>query len=106
MPKYTCGSVENSLRKKRGHAKHAMQRAEQKHAAPFGDYMVKPSVLNRYVHPAVAIQSELRTKKLKHTKNAWTGARDKGGYKHMFTLDEMVWEGSIFNFQLERWDGR
>ena len=105
-PKYTYGSVENSLRKKRGHAKRAMQRMEQKRAAPFGEYAVKPSVLNRHVRPAAAIQSELKTKKLKHTKNAWTGARDKGGYKRVFTLDEMVGEGSIFNFQLERWDGR
>jgi hypothetical protein len=106
VPKYTRGSVENSLRKKRGHAKRAMQRAEQKRTAPFGDYAVKPSVLNRHVRPAAAIQSELSTKKLKHTKNAWTGARDKGGYKRVFTLDEMVGEGSIFNFRLERWDGR
>ena len=106
VPKYTHGSVENSLCKKRGHAKRAMQRMEQKRAVPFGEYAVKPSVLNRHVRPAAAIQSELKTKKLKHTKNAWTGARDKGGYKRVFTLDEMVGEGSIFNFRLERWDGR
>jgi hypothetical protein len=49
VPKYACGSVENSLRKKRGHTKRAMQRMEQKRAAPFSDYAVKPSVLNRHV---------------------------------------------------------
>jgi hypothetical protein len=106
VPKYTQGSVENSLRKKRGHAKRAMQRLERKRAAPFGDYAVKPSVLNRHVRPASAIQSGLKTKKLKHTKNAWTGARDEGGHKRVFILDEMVGEGSIFHFRLERWDGR
>jgi len=106
LPKYAHGSIENSLRKKRGHAKRAMQRLERKHGAPFGDYVVKPSILNRHVRPASAIQSGLKTKKLKHTKNAWTGARDKGGHKRIFTLDEMVGEGSIFNFRLERWDGR
>jgi hypothetical protein len=106
VPKYPHGSVENSLRKKRGHAKRAMQRMEQKRAAPLGDYAVKPAILNRHVRPATAIRSELKTKKLKHTKNAWTGARDKGGYRRVFTLDEMVGENSIFTFQLERWDGR
>ena len=106
VPKYTHGSVENSLRKKRGHAKRAVQRLERKRAAPFGDYVVKPSVLNRRVRPASAIQSELKIKKLKPTKNAWMGARDEGGHKFIFTLDKMVGEGSIFNFRLERWDGR
>lgn len=105
VPKYTRGSVENSLRKKRGHMKRAVQRMAQKRAAPFGDYAVKPAVLNRHVRPAAAIQSELKTRKLKHTKNAWTGARDKGGHRHVFTLGEMVGESSVFNFRLERWDG-
>jgi hypothetical protein len=79
---------------------------EQKRTTSYGDYSVKPVMLNRHVRPATAFQSQLKTKKLKHTKNAWTGARDKGGYKRVFALDEMVGENSIFDFQLERWDGR
>jgi hypothetical protein len=106
VPKFPRGSVEGALRKKRGHAKRAVQRMEQKRTTSYGDYSVKPVMLNRHVRPATAFQSQLKTKKLKHTKDAWTGARDKGGYKWVFTLDEMVGENSIFDFQLERWDGR
>jgi hypothetical protein len=46
VPKYTHGAIKNSLHKKQGHAKRAMQCLEQKCAAPFGNYVVKPSALN------------------------------------------------------------
>ena len=105
-PKYTHGSVEDNRRKNRGKLKRAIKRLEEKRAVPYGDYAVKPSVLNRRVRPATAIKTALNTGKLGATKNGWTGARDKGGYKRVFTLDEMVGENSIFKFRLERWNGR
>ena len=105
VPKYLHGSTEDCLRKKRGHTKRAIQRMEAKRAAPHGFYAVKPAVLNHHVRPAIAINSNLNTSKLKPTKNSWTGVRDKGGYKRVFTLNEMVGEGSIFKFRLEQWNG-
>ena len=105
-PKYRHGSTEDILRKKRGKAKRAMQRLEAKKSAPHGFYAVKPAVLNRHVRHATAITTKLDAQRLKCTKNGWTGARDKGGHGRIFTLDEMVGEGSRFKFRLERWDGR
>lgn len=104
-PKYPRGSAEDALRKKRGKAKRAMQRLKEKRAAPLGHYAIKPAVIKHHVRPAAAIATKLNTMKLQHTKNGWTGARDKGGFKRIFTLDEMVGENS-FGFRLERWDGR
>jgi hypothetical protein len=104
-PKYPRGSAEDALRKKRGKAKRAMQRLKEKRAAPLGHYAIKPAVIKHHVRPAAAIATKLNTTKLQHTKNGWTGARDKGGFKRIFTLDEMVGENS-FGFRLERWDGR
>jgi hypothetical protein len=105
-PKYTRGSAEDIRRKNRGKSKRAIKRLEEKRAAPYGLYVAKPSVINRHVRPATAIKTALNTAKLRATKNGWTGARDQGGYKRVFTLGEMVGEASIFKFRLERWDGR
>ena len=105
-PKYMRNSAEDIRRKNRGKFKRAIKRLEEKHAAPFGLYVAKPSALNHHVRPATAIKTALNTAKLRATKNGWTGARDKGGYKQVFTLDEMVGEASIFKFRLQRWDSR
>jgi hypothetical protein len=77
--------------------KRAIKHLEEKHAAPYGLYAAKLSVLNCHVWPANAIKTALNTRKLGTTKNGWTGTRDKGGYKHVFTLDEMV--GTITSLQ-------
>ncbi|KIM90629.1 hypothetical protein PILCRDRAFT_1890 [Piloderma croceum F 1598] len=105
-PKYMRGSAEDILRKNRGKLKRAIKRLKEKRAAPYGLYVAKPSVLNRHVWPATAIKTAPNTTKLRATKNGWTGARDQGGYKCVFTLGEMVGEASIFKFRLERWDSR
>jgi hypothetical protein len=104
--KHTHGSVEDIRRKNRGKSKRAIKRLEEKRAAPYGLYAVKPNALNRHVRSATAIKTTLNPRKLGATKSGWTGTRDQGGYKRVFTLDEMVGETSIFKFKLERWDGR
>jgi hypothetical protein len=104
-PKYTHGSTEDIRRKKRGKAKRAVKRLQEQRAAPYGLYVVKPALLNRHARPATAVTTGFDTTKLGATKNGWTGTRDQGGYKRVFTLDEMVGEKSIFKFRLERWGG-
>jgi hypothetical protein len=83
----------------------AVQRLQAKRAAPYGQYSVTPMVLNTYVRPATSIDTKLNAIKLKHTKHAYTGAKDKGGLKRIFELHELVGEGSEFKFKLEHWDG-
>jgi hypothetical protein len=105
-PKIPHGSAEDILCKKRDKAKRAVQRLQEKCAAPYGSYAVKPRVLNCHVRPATAVKTKLEAWKLKHTKNGWTDARDQGGYRQVFTLDETVGENSRFKFGLDHWDGR
>jgi hypothetical protein len=98
--------TEDTRRKRRSHAKRAAERLEAKRAAPYGEYAIKPKVLNKYVRPATSINTKLNAMKLKHTKHAYTGGKDDGGQKRLFELHELVGEKSQFKFKLERWDGQ
>jgi hypothetical protein len=98
--------MEVTRRKRRGHAKRAVERLEAKRAAPYGEYAIKPKVLEKYVRPATSINTKLDAMKLKHTKHAYTGGKDNGGQKRLFELHELVGEKSQFKFKLERWDGQ
>jgi hypothetical protein len=98
--------MEDTRRKDCGHAKHAVERLEAKQAAPYGQYVIKPMVLSKYVWPATSINTKLDAMKLKHTKYAYTGARYNGGQKRIFELHELVGENSQFKFKLECWDGQ
>jgi hypothetical protein len=105
-PKSTPGSADDIRRKKRANSKRAMRRLEEKRAASYGDYVVKPQVINKYIRPAVAIDVKLDALKLRHTKSAYTGGWLKSAARRLYTLDELVGEGSKFKFKLEKWDGR
>jgi len=98
--------IEDTRRKRRGHAKRAVERLEAKRAAPYGQYMIKPMVLSKYVRPATSINTKLNVMKLKHTKYAYTGGRDNGGQKCIFELHQLVGENLQFKFKLERWDSQ
>lgn len=106
VPRYTHGSVEDIRRKKRGNASRAVKRHRAKRAVPHGHYVVKASTINKHVRPAAPIQTQLDAEDLPHTRNAYTGWRDTDGHGKVYTLEELVGEGSEFGFKLERWDGR
>jgi hypothetical protein len=103
---YAKGSKEDIRRKERGNARRAAARLVAKQAAAYGDYAVKPRVINKHVRPAMAIDVKFDTAKLRHTKSAYTGGQFKGNAKRVYHLDELVGDGSKFKFRLETWDGR
>jgi hypothetical protein len=105
-PKRTPGSADDIRRKRRGNQKRAMRRLEEKRAAPYGDYIVKPRIINKYIRPAIAIDVKFDALKLRHTKSAYTGGRLKSAARRVYSLDELVGGGSKFKFKLEKWDGR
>lgn len=84
----------------------ALKRKMAKQMGAFGNYSVKPKAIHRHVCPAVGIATQLKSETLKHTKNTYTGGRDKGGHGRVFQLEELVGPGSKFGFTLEKWDGR
>ena len=68
--------------------------------------MVKPRLVNKHVRPAAAVDVKFDSMKLRHMKSAYTGGRLKGSPKRVYSLDELVGDGSAFKFRLETWDGR
>jgi hypothetical protein len=105
-PKYRPGSAEDIRRKKRANAKRAVKRLEAKRAVPYGDYAVKPRIINKYVRSSTAIGVKFDATKLRHTKHAYTGGRPESHPKKIYSLNELVGNNSRFKFRLERWDGR
>jgi hypothetical protein len=103
--KHAKGSKEDIRRKEHANAKRAVARLTTKRAAPYGDYMVKPRVINKYVRPATAVDVKFDAMKLRHTKTGYTGGHLKSG-RRIYRLDELVGDGSIFKFRLETWDGK
>jgi hypothetical protein len=83
-----------------------MRRLEEKRAASYGDYIAKPQVINKYIRPVVAIDVKFDALKLRQTKSAYTGGRLKSAARRVYTLDELVGEGSKFKFKLEKWVGK
>jgi hypothetical protein len=83
-----------------------MRRLDEKRAAPYGDYAVKPRIINKYIRPSVAVNVKFDALKLRHTKSAYTGGRFKAAARRVYRVDELIGEGSKFKFKLERWDGR
>lgn len=93
-------------RKQKGNARRSMRRQLERSAAPYGEYVVKPRTISKHVHPSEPIATKLQTKKLGHTKNAYTGARyAAGGHKRVYDLKDLVGSGSL-GFKLIKWDGK
>jgi hypothetical protein len=84
---YAKGSKEDIRRKERGNARRAAARPNAKHAAAYGDYVVKLRVINKHARPAMAAGVKFDAVKLRHTKPAYTGGRFKGNAKRVYRLD-------------------
>ena len=77
-----------------------------KQAAAYGNYVVKPWIINKHVRPALAVDVKFDAMKLRHAKSAYIGGRLTGNAKQVYRLDELVGDDSKFKFHLETWDGR
>jgi hypothetical protein len=51
------------------------------------------------------VKTALKTHKLRVTRAGFTAIRDEGGIKRMYSLGDMVGDGSKFHFELKAWDG-
>jgi hypothetical protein len=69
---------------------------------------VQKRTVEQHIHPSRALQTDLHMRKLRATKPGYIGLRDssKGSDKHIYSLDQMVGDGSEFGFELRAWDGR
>jgi hypothetical protein len=102
VPYLSRQQKKNARNQKKSH----MKRDAAVHASKkFSKYSVRFTVKQNYIKNAVPIAINFDSNNFQTTSTGYTG---KGGPKHkrIHTLGKMVGEGSKYNFQLEKWDGR
>ena len=68
-------------------------------------YSVRSAVKRNYIENAAPISINFDSNDLQTTSTGYTGKRGPKD-NHIYTLGEMVGEGSKYNFRLEKWDGQ
>jgi hypothetical protein len=73
-------------------------------------YSGRPNLLRstakNHIHQCLGVKTALKPHKLKATRAGFTAIRDSTGIKRVYSLDDMVGDGSRFHFKLKTWDGR
>jgi hypothetical protein len=101
------GTAESAYRKAKGKAREKVKAQQRKDAAPYGDFAVKPRLVNKHIKkPGTTIRTSINAGNLPHTSTAYLGMRDSSGSRKVFQLEELVGEGSKYRFELRKWDGR
>lgn len=96
-------------KKKKGHKNRRNRRDKVKQQQSFGDYAVREEAKAKYVNydEPIAAYNSLRSAKVASSGfvglNSQRSSRQSS--KKQYTLEEMVGEGSEFNFKLVEWDG-
>ena len=100
------GTNESAYRKARGKARERLKAKQRKDAAPYGDFVVKPRLVNKHIKkPEKSIRTGLNAMDMPHASTGYLGKRDSGGAKRVFQLEELVGKDSQYGFELRKWDG-
>jgi hypothetical protein len=100
------GTNELAYRKAKGKAREKLKAKQRRDAAPYGDFVVKPRLVNKHIKkPDKSIRTRLNAMDMPHASTAYLGKRDSGGAKRTFRLEELVGEGSRYGFELRKWNG-
>ena len=102
-----AGAAELAYRKAKGKAREKLKAQQRRDAAPYGDFAVKPRLVNKHLRRAeMPIRSTFNANDMPHASTAYVGKRDSGGAGRVFRLEELVGKGSKYEFELRKWDGR
>lgn len=99
-------SVEAIYRKQKGKRREKLKKELRQAASRHGYHAAKPAAISKHIKPAKPHRTLQISEDLPHVRTAYLGARDKGGSKKVFRLEEVVGSGSKFGFDLKKWDGR
>jgi hypothetical protein len=102
-----AGTAELAYRKAKGKARERLKAQQRKDAAPYGNFAVKPHLVNKHLRKAeMPIRSTFNANDMPHTSTAYVGKQDSRGAGRVFRLEELVGRGSKYGFELRKWDGR
>ncbi|KIM74031.1 hypothetical protein PILCRDRAFT_80479 [Piloderma croceum F 1598] len=98
--------AELAYRKAKGKAREGLKAQQRKAAAPYGDFAVKPGLVNKHIRNAGrAISTSLDASDMPHASTSYVGTRYSGGPRRIFGLDELVGKDSPYGFEIRKWDG-
>ena len=96
--------------KQRSHAKRKRDRANERNVreAEGLPYDVRASTRLKHVHPSTAVDGDLNLADIPISAPGYIGLRDKDVEKDetKYKLEDLVGEGSQFQFNYQKWDGR
>lgn len=97
-------SSETGRRKSQGMAK---RRRRRKAAANVYNTDQRPiRSVRSHVESSIPLPTPLVTDALPHTQGAYTGGRQGGGPRRVYSLEELVGSQSVHRFRVVEWDGR
>ena len=107
LPTTAANAKERKHAKKR--AKNHLNRKtkrEQARDATFANIKARPTLSTKILNSHQPIVCETETSKASRVSTGYTGKNDEAQSRSLFTLEELVGEGSKWGFKLEKWDGR
>jgi len=99
--------AEHRKAKKKAQSHANRQKARQvAREATYANLKVRPECTAKFVHSSTPVLTDTDTKNASRVSTGYTG-RDSGDRSSkLYTLDELIGEGSKFGFKLQKWDGR
>ncbi|KAF7975687.1 hypothetical protein HWV62_8797 [Athelia sp. TMB] len=92
--------------KARGKQRRSARRRERQAAEDAKSRTVRASLFKRWLRAATPVQAAFKLAAKRVTSTAFIALRDAKGTKREYALDELVGEGSAFNFDYLAWDGQ
>ncbi|KAF7984571.1 hypothetical protein HWV62_13787 [Athelia sp. TMB] len=92
--------------KERGKQRRNARRRERQAAEDARSRAARASLFKRWLFAAMPIQAAFKLAAKRVTSTAFIGLRDAKGARREYALDELIGEGSAFDFDYLAWDGR
>lgn len=101
----SAGDRRRARFKAQSHAHRSKKRQELRDKS-FSHHAPKASVISKYITTATPIATSMSTADAPVTRNAFIGKDDRTRSQKAHALEELVGEGSLYKFRLQRWDGK
>ena len=103
---YASGAERRKAKKKgQSHANRQKKRQTAREAT-YANIKVRPECVANFIDSSTPIYTDSEAKKASRINTGYTGRDDGGRSSKLYTLDELVGEGSKFGFKLQEWDGK
>lgn len=98
-------SARRLYRKKKEKGRKSAKNALLRTSSSQGPLLCNPTAVARNLKDLLTHQTGFKTSSMPHTAPGYQGRNAKGAVKKVYSLEELVGEGSKFGFDLKRWDG-